>query len=295
MKRPIWLISILFLVTLIAPPAQANERSFLERARATEQALNDYFSNRSRQRAEHWHQQWAQRTPYPTPVPASERPRPWATAVAATATAWRTWSATMQAEAGDKIDRVQATLQAQHRATMTAQPTPTPKPTATPIPLYWDVTVLEVVEHYERLAAEAGYLAHYASGLIAGEQWIAVKLRVTSRGRSSHFAHLRSTAFIIGGTGRHSNHPPLSCPLSYHPLDAARLKAQLPGIEREFISARYPLLAPYHQFPSVEPVGPAVPTEGWYCFVIRDEDVPGARFAMHHPDGVNVTTWALIP
>ena len=288
MKRLIWLAALLFLVALLAPPAQANERSFLERARATEQALNDYFLDLSRQRAEQWRQQWAQWTPIPT---ASPRPLSWATAVAATATAWPSWRATMQAEAGDKIDRSHATLQAHHRATMQAAPTSTPKPTATPMPLYWDVTVLTVVEHYERLAAEAGYLAHYASGLVAGEQWLIVKLRVTNR--RSRSAQPRSVGgSIIGGTGRQTVFTAIGCPLPWHPLDAARFAAETPGIEREFIVARYPLLEPYHQL-SWERVAPGESAEGWQCFVVRNEDIPRARLAMRHPDGQYLTTWRL--
>lgn len=200
----------------------------------------------------------------------------------------------MQADVSDQVDRSQATLQAEHRATLTAQPTYTPKPTATPMPLKWDVTVLDHIEHYEQLAEQAGYRG--ITGLVAGEQWLIVKLRVTYRGRgeSSPFSGLRATTFLIGGTGRHANYPPLSCALSYHPLDAARLAAIQPGIEREFISVYAPLLAPYHGFPNfIDRVAPGVPTEGWFCFGIRDEAVPGVQLAMGHPDGVNVTTWAL--
>ena len=287
MKHLIGIAAILFLVALIA----------LHRPMLITVIGRPVSSKTLTGQHDRFMQEWEQRTPVPTPTPdpaASARPNPWATYVAATATAWRTWSATMQAEVSDKIDREQATLQAQIAATMTAQPTYTPKPTATPMPLKWDVTVLDHIEHYEQLAEQAGYRG--ITGLVAGEQWLIVKLRVTYRGRgeSSPFSGLRATTFLIGGTGRHANYPPLSCALSYHPLDAARLAAIQPGIEREFISVYAPLLAPYHGFPNfIDRVAPGVPTEGWFCFGIRDEAVPGVQLAMGHPDGVNVTTWAL--
>ncbi len=298
MKRLIWLASLLFLIVLLAPPVQANDDQGWARLRAieraTEQALNDYFLDLSRQRAERWRQQWAQRTPIPD---ASPRPLFQATAVAATATAWRTWRATMVAETEAWVARTHPTLQAYHRATMAASPTRTPRPAATPtpaatpMPLYWDVTVLEVVAHYEQLAAAAGYLAHYPSGLVAGEQWLIVKLRVTNR--RSRSAQPRSVgSSIIGGTGRQTMFTAIGCPLPWHPLDAARFAAETPGIEREFIAARYPLLAPYHQL-SWERIGPGASAEGWQCFVVQNEDVPGARLAMRHPDGQYLTTWRL--
>ncbi len=118
MKRPIWLVGTLFLIALIAPPAQPHED--------WEARLLEAFA----QQRERLRQEWAQRTPYPTPVTASERPRPWATRAAAEATAWRSWQATRWA-----APRPRSKPRRQlSDSGLSEQPEPSPQPiSATPV------------------------------------------------------------------------------------------------------------------------------------------------------------------
>lgn len=208
---------------------------------------------------EHFQRQvWATPIHYPTrtPRPVFRPDRE------ATHAAWQVWHATMVAESEDWVRREQATLQVQHRGTMAAQPTATAKPTATPLPPQWDVEVLAVVEHYEEVVAAAGYAIY---GLIEGEQWLALKLRVASR-----LSFPNMPAFNLDtGNGRHN--VPGNCVLTIHPEERARLAG--------LIAPLYPKLLAYHGLPFQ--VQPGEVAEGWVCFTVRDGDVPNARLVAY--------------
>ncbi len=174
-------------------------------------------------------------------------------------------------------------------AQWTAQATPRTQPTATPEPALsrdtsletrrWRISVLDVEWNYEAVVRQAGYRPY---GLLPGEQWIAVKLRVTNIFRSHDgYRHILD---VIGLALRTQSRLIIKgdypAPIRTHAQTLASYKANRISDGTEQV---YPLLpAEYHNFPYE--FHPDVPTDGWIVWVVRTEDVAGLQLGVMSGD-----------
>ncbi len=228
------------------------------------------------------------RAPIPTITPYIPHGQPWTASYRSYQnTQLDTYLRANRAREQAIFTRMQATGHAQ----WTAQATPRTRPTPTPEPVVshntsletrrWRVSVLAVEWNYEEIVRQAGYSTY---GLLPGEQWVAVKLRVTNifHGHDGY----RHTLDVIGLALRTQSERIFKVPHGQAPLRAhtQTLREYLrQGIGDGSTEISWPRLpSEYHALPYE--FHPDVPTEGWRVWAVRTEDVAGLQLGIMSGD-----------
>ena len=132
----------------------------------------------------------------------------------------------------------------------------------------WQITVLDVVWHYEDVVRAADYRV---ARLLPTEQWVAVKLRAVSTWRtdSGYRPDNRLVGFSLVSRSDRQFWYAAHAPINRHPSENAR-----DGTE-----PAYPKLGSYHSLSYW--IEPDTPTEGWIVFLVPTAEVEGIVMRMN--------------